>query len=75
MQRKISLLNGVGVMEELFPFFPVPSGQQREAKSGLILVVSLVQKIPNLGGTEWVWSCCMFGALGMAALYCHKPDI
>ena len=69
MQRKISLLNGVGVMGELFPSLPLSLGHQGEVNSGLILVMSLVQKIPNLGGTEWVWSCgfvlflCLIDAL------------
>ena len=47
VQKKITRWSsGVGALEELFPGLP----QKTRAAGGLIVVASLLNKIPNLGG-------------------------
>ena len=48
VQRKISVMSGGGLLGEIFPELPL---SQQQPKGALILVASLVQKIPNLGGS------------------------
>ena len=53
VQKKITpWASGVGVLEELFPGLPASAHQPATAAGGrrLVVVASLLQKIPNLGG-------------------------
>ena len=51
MQKKITRwVGGAGVLEELFPGLRLPREQRGPSTGGLVVVASLLTKIPNLGG-------------------------
>lgn len=53
VQKKITRwARGAGVLDELFPGLPSSSQDEGAGRqpSGLVLVASLLNKIPNLGG-------------------------
>ena len=51
VQKKITRwASGPGVLEELFPGQRLMEGEGEMKSGGLILVASLLTKVPNLGG-------------------------
>lgn len=75
VQKKITRwVSGAGVLDELFP--ESPSSQDEGAgkqPSGLVLVASLLNKIPNLGG-ELLSSNSIWHTLIVNTRRCYRAD-